>query len=41
MSVGSILPEGARVVHDKMDKMLLKQNTVSDEQAAFHIKDRA
>jgi hypothetical protein len=41
MGAGSILPEGASVVHHKMDEMLLKQNTVSDGQAAFHIKYRA
>jgi hypothetical protein len=35
------LPEGARLVHHKMDKMLLKQNTDSVGQAAFHFKDRA
>jgi hypothetical protein len=41
MGAGSILPEGASVVHHKMVKMLLKQNTVSEGQAAFHMKDRA
>lgn len=41
MGAGSILSEGASVVHHKKDEMLLKQNTVSDGQAAFHIKYRA
>jgi hypothetical protein len=41
MGEGTILPEGASVVHHKTDEMLLKQNTVSDGQAAFHIKYRA
>jgi len=41
MDAGIILPEGASVVHHKMDEMLLKQNTVSDGQTGFHIKYRA
>jgi len=41
MGAGSILPEGASVVHHKKGEMLLKQNTVSDGQGAFHIKYRA
>jgi hypothetical protein len=37
MDAGTILQEGASVVRHKMDEMLLKQNTVSDGQDAFHI----
>ena len=38
MGAGNNLPEGASVVHHMKDEILLKQNTVSDGQAAFHIK---
>jgi len=41
MDAGIILPEEASVVHHKMDEMLLKQNTVPDGHAAFHVKYRA
>jgi hypothetical protein len=41
VGAGSILTDSANPAHHKTIAMLLKENTVSRGQAAFHIKDRA